>query len=233
VETPHVVSSDFFDTEYMETTPQAVTSETSNSHFQPRRISLGKVAAGFVFAGLVLLGSAFSASVAGAAVVHPKALHHAQVAALDSVVANRLNAIRSSFGLQTGALTSSYNTEVSQAVALNEDPPFAPTSGGVVGEEGLWGVVPGVSGASAQAALEIVNGWVYHDGWDGSVAATWNADCTSAQAAGCNGHRRNVLSTPPVAGAKLTIDVTTQSVIINGQPALAVAALFVWKTATA
>jgi hypothetical protein len=38
------------------------------------------------------------------------------------------------------------------------------------------------------------------------------------------------LSTPPVAGAKLSIDVTTQSVTVDGAPALAVAALFVWKT---
>jgi len=76
-----------------------------------------------------------------------------------------------------------------------------------------------------------VNGWVYHDGWEGSVATTWNADCTSAHAAGCDGHRRNVLSTPPVTGAKLSIDITTKSVTVDGAPALAVAALFVWKTA--
>jgi hypothetical protein len=215
----------------MEMTPQAASSE---SHIQPRRTSLGKVAAGLVFGGLVLLGCAFQATgSAGAAVVSPKGLRHSQVVALDGVVGNRLNVIRTSFGLQVGALSTAYSSEVDQAVALNEDPPFAPTSGGVVGEEGLWGVVPGVSGASAAAALEIVNGWVYHDGWEGSVAATWNADCTSAQAVGCNGHRRNVLSTPPVVGAKLSIDVTTKSVTIDGQPALAVAALFVWKTGSA
>jgi hypothetical protein len=101
----------------------------------------------------------------------------------------------------------------------------------VVGEEGLWGMIPGSNAVSAAGALAIVNGWVYHDGWQGSVAATWNADCTSAHAPGCNGHRRNVLSTPPVAGATLSIDVTTKAVTYNGQPALAVAALFVWKTA--
>src|SRR3984957_8340343 len=213
----------------METTKNDVVIETT----ERRRISLGKAAAGVVFGGLVLLGSALQASGAGAAEVAPKALRHAQVVALDGVVGSRLNVIRSSLGLAAGTLTTAYSSEVDQAVALNEDPPFAPTSGGVVGEEGLWGVVPGVSGASASAALEIVNGWVYHDGWEGSVATTWNADCTSAHAAGCDGHRRNVLSTPPVAGAKLTIDVTTQSVTIDGTPALAVAALFVWKTGSA
>jgi len=212
----------------METTAQQVAPESSKY----RKSVLSKVTGGLLLGGMVLLGSALQATGAGAAVVGPKvALRHAQVVALDAAVANRLNVIRASFGLSTGVVTSQYSGEVDQAVALNEDPPFAPTTGGVVGEEGLWGVVPGVSGASAAAALEIVNGWVYHDGWEGSSAATWNADCTSAKAAGCNGHRRNVLSTPPVAGAKLTIDVTTKAVTYNGQPALAVAALFVWKTA--
>jgi hypothetical protein len=215
----------------METTAQNASIDSSESLPQPRKSALGKVAAGLLFGGIVLVGSALQATGAGAAVVaHQAALRHAQVVALDGVVANRLNAIRESFGLAAGVATTEYSGEVDQAVALSEDPPFAPTTGGVVGEEGLWGVVPGVSGASAAAALEIVNGWVYHDGWEGSVAATWNADCTSAHAAGCDGHRRNVLSTPPVAGAKLSIDVTTQSVTVDGAPALAVAALFVWKT---
>jgi hypothetical protein len=187
-----------------------------------------KVAGGLVLATLVLTGAALQS--AGAAEVGQKS-HRADVVALDSTVLNRLNTIRSSFGLSNGVVTSEYAGEVSTAVAQNEDPPFAPTTGGVVGEEGLWGMIPGTSSVSAAGALTIVNGWVYHDGWQGSVAATWNADCTSAHAAGCNGHRRNVLSTPPVAGAKLTIDVTTKAVTYNGQPALAVAALFVWKTA--
>jgi hypothetical protein len=214
----------------METTAQIALAGSTNSVRAPRKISFSKVAVGFLIGGMVLVGSALSSHAAGAAVIHPK-LRHAQIASLDSVVANRLNTIRTSFGLTAGTVTSQFSSEVDQAVALNEDPPFAPTSGGVVGEEGLWGVVPGVSGASAAAALEIVNAWVYHDGWEGSVAATWNADCTSAHAPGCDGHRRNVLSTPPVAGAKLSIDVTTQSVTVDGAPALAVAALFVWKTA--
>jgi len=217
----------------METTAQNVSLDSSESLPEPRKSALGKVAAGLVVGGMVLLGSALQASGAGAAVVaHRATLRHAQVVTLDGVVANRLNVIRQSFGLASGVVTTEYSGEVDQAVALNEDPPFAPTTGGVVAEESLWGVVPGVSGASAAAALEIVNGWVYHDGWEGSVAATWNADCTSAHAAGCDGHRRNVLSTPPVAGAKLSIDVTTQSVTVDGAPALAVAALFVWKTGT-
>src|ERR1700722_12733381 len=110
----------------METTPQAASNKTANSHFQPRKSSLRKVAAGFFLGGLVLLGSAVAAGVAGAAVVHPKALRPSQGAVLDGVVANRLNVIRSSFGLAPGVVTTRYSTEIDQAVALNEDPPFAP-----------------------------------------------------------------------------------------------------------
>jgi hypothetical protein len=35
--------------------------------------------------------------------------------------------------------------------------------------------------------------WMYLDGWAGSRAATSNLDCTSPHAAGCWGHRRNIL----------------------------------------
>ena len=192
--------------------------------------SHGKVAVGAVLPGVTLLGGGVEmADVASASTVAPRiALRPAQIAALDGLVADRLNVIRASFGLATGQATTAYSIEVTKAVMSNEDPPFAPATGGVVAEGSLWGVVPGASGSSA--ALEIVNGWVYHDGWQGSVQATWNADCTSAHAAGCDGHRRNVLTTPPTPGAKLYIDVTTSSVSFDGSPALAVAALFVWKT---
>jgi hypothetical protein len=196
--------------------------------------SLGKLAAVAVLAGVTLLGGIEMAGVASASTIHPSvpspALRPAQVAALDGVVANRLNAIRASFGLVAGQATTSYTVQVTKAVMSNEDPPFAPATEGVVAEGSLWGVVPGASGSPDSSALEIVNGWVYHDGWEGSVQATWNADCTSAHAAGCEGHRRNVLTTPPTPGAKLYIDVATRSVSFDGSPALAVAALFVWRS---
>jgi hypothetical protein len=35
--------------------------------------------------------------------------------------------------------------------------------------------------------------WMYDDGWAGSVAATSNIDCTSAQSPRCWGHRANIL----------------------------------------
>ncbi|MHB1973749.1 MAG: hypothetical protein ACYCR4_05605 [Acidimicrobiales bacterium] len=36
-------------------------------------------------------------------------------------------------------------------------------------------------------------GWMYDDGWGGSVKATTNFDCTSAHASGCWGHRDAIL----------------------------------------
>jgi hypothetical protein len=219
----------------MGTTPQIAATEINSSTPKARKTGVCRVGGGFLLGAMLLVGLAFqSAGSAGASVVSAKAsLRPAQVVALNGTVAHRLNVIRVSFGLAEGVATSEYSSEVSQAVALNEDPPFAPSTGGVVGEEGLWGMVPGTTSATAASALETVNGWVYHDGWDGSAAATWNADCTSPHAPGCDGHRRNVLSTPPVPGAKLYIDVQTKSVSFDGAPALAVAALFVWKTGSA
>jgi hypothetical protein len=200
-----------------------------------KRRRLRKVAVGALLAGVTLLGSGIEmADAAAAGTVKPRVtLRAAQVAALDGVVANRLNAIRLSFGLAAAQSTTAYSAEVGEAVTSNEDPPFAPATAGVIEEGSLWGMVPGATVASASSALEIVNGWVYHDGWEGSVATTWNADCTSAHAVGCDGHRRNVLTTPPVPGATLYLDVTTRSVTYHGSPALAVAALFVWKTGPA
>lgn len=153
----------------------------------------------------------------------------AQIGALSRSIVSRINAIRASFGLPPGQMTIAYRLEVLRAVQSNEDPPFAPTGGGVVGEESLWGLMPGSSAASNALALDVVAGWVYHDGWEGSTQATWNLDCTFPGAPGCNGHRRAVLSQPPVPGAKLYIDATTLSTNDSGAPDVAVAALLVWK----
>jgi hypothetical protein len=198
------------------------------SHFRCR--SLGKVAIGVVLAATLLLGSGVEMAATAGTIKPRVALRPAQVAALDSLAANRLNVIRASFGLVSGEATTAYSVEVTKAVMSNEDPPFAPVTDGVVAEGSLWGVVSGSPGSSDASVLEIVDGWVYHDGWEGSVPTTWNADCTSAHAAGCEGHRRNVLTTSPTPGAKLYIDVTARSLSFDGSPAIAVSALFVWRT---
>lgn len=144
------------------------------------------------------------------------------------LVVARINALRHKFGLPLGQLTKSYSAEVLQGVRDNNDPPFAPVAAGVVGEESVWGLLP-TSATGPTASLPIVSAWVFHDGWQGSAAATWNLDCTSPSAPGCNGHRRAVLSTPPVPGAKLFIDATTLGSSTSGGPGVALAALLVWK----
>jgi hypothetical protein len=146
------------------------------------------------------------------------------------VVVSRVNTIRSSFGLSTGQMISTYNAQVLRGLQSNEDPPFAPVAGGIVEEGSIWGLLPGSSTTDDSSLRALVNAWVYDDGWSGSVGATSNADCTSAKAPGCNGHRRDVLSTPPVPGAKLYIDVEVRNTNYEGSPAVAVAALMIWKT---
>lgn len=180
-----------------------------------------------------------SAVIAIGALAHPVfAIHTATsaqpqqsaAATVSGVVFNRINAIRSSFGLPRAQRTTAYNAVVTRALEADQDPSFTAVAG-VVTEFSVWGVVAGSSEMSA-AAITVVNAWVFHDGWEGSVQATWNRDCTSAGAPGCNGHRRAILSSPPVPGARLFIDVADRDVDIGGIPATGVAALLIWKLPT-
>jgi hypothetical protein len=61
------------------------------------------------------------------------------------------------------------------------------TSGAVIR---AWGS----NWAADYNALTADYSWMYLDGWAGSRAATSNIDCTSPRAAGCWGHRDNILS---------------------------------------
>ncbi len=56
------------------------------------------------------------------------------------------------------------------------------------------------SGAYGGAAGALVSdyGYMYEDGWGGSVSNTSNYDCTSPSASGCWGHRDNILWNPGV-----------------------------------
>ena len=56
------------------------------------------------------------------------------------------------------------------------------------------------SGAYGGAAGALVSdyGYMYEDGWGGSLSNTSNIDCTSATASGCWGHRENILWNPGV-----------------------------------
>jgi hypothetical protein len=151
-----------------------------------------------------------------------------QASTLDASVLDRINAIRAAFHLAPGEATTSYDAEVLHGVMTNDDPPFAPADNGILAEDSIWGVMP-VSATTNPSPLGVVNAWVYEDGWRGSTQTTLNADCTSAGAPGCDGHRRALLSRPPVAGAHLVIDVVTHTVDFDGSAALGVAALLIWE----
>jgi len=144
-------------------------------------------------------------------------------------IVRKMNAIRTSAGLSAGKGTAAYTSELVQAVRSNEDPPFTPISSGIVEEFSLWGLLPSSSTTTALSGAVILDGWVNHDAWDGSVSATWNLDCTSARARGCNDHRRAILSSPPVPGAVLYVDLMMRAVPFDGSSALVVSALLVWK----
>ncbi len=58
----------------------------------------------------------------------------------------------------------------------------------------------GIGGAWSEGfnALEADYIWMYDDGWGGSTGTTANITCTSANAAGCWGHRQELLGSDPL-----------------------------------
>jgi hypothetical protein len=95
-----------------------------------------------------------------------------------------------------------------------------------VDEDGVWGAITTTGDPASLNPSEIVDTWVYKDGWMGK--ATLNEECTSPTAAGCNGHRRAILRAPPKPGAKLMIDVYAASLPIDGAHGLSIAAVLNW-----
>lgn len=143
-------------------------------------------------------------------------------------VIERMNAFRTAAGLSTGALSTAYTRELSRSLATNLDPPFTARSDHIVGEYALWGELPTWTSKSAPRAADVVNAWVQHDNWRGPTALTWNLDCTGPAASGCNGHRRAVLSRPPIPGAHLMIGALARRVTVAGTAEWRVAVLMVW-----
>ena len=148
---------------------------------------------------------------------------------LQAMVLNRINAIRVASGLSRAVGTTAFTAEVQRGALKNADPALVPESSGIVGESSLWGVEPGSSAVAPISPIGVVDGWVSHDGWEGSVAKTWNVDCGYAKAPGCDGHRRSILSRPPTPGARLYVDVGTRHLRFDGGQALSIAVLMVWK----
>jgi hypothetical protein len=71
-----------------------------------------------------------------------------------------------------------------------------------------WGFASTLATGST-TTLEADYGWMYDDGWGGSETLTWNYDCTSATAAGCWGHRDELLGADGAYNSGVGLGCTT------------------------
>ena len=88
-------------------------------------------------------------------------------------------------------LNAALSANAQHAAQSNADPTQA--AGFAIGLDAQGD--PGMGGAWAEgfSVLAADYFWMYDDGWGGSAATTSNIDCTSASAAGCWGHRDELL----------------------------------------
>jgi hypothetical protein len=76
------------------------------------------------------------------------------------------------------------------AAVAGHDPSLARGFPGVTsGDGGIW--------AGDYSPLSADFGWMYNDGWGGSLMTTTNGDCSSAKAPPCWGHRDQILGADP------------------------------------
>lgn len=117
-------------------------------------------------------------------------------------------------------ITSSLSVAAQTAATTLADPSFTATSVGPLSARwwtGIWANTPNVLLADLL--------WMYQDGWAG--ADTTNRDCTAPDAAGCWGHRDNILSTyggAPVlvagVGSSRNWGVSVAEVVVGGYGSL-------------
>jgi hypothetical protein len=88
-------------------------------------------------------------------------------------------------------INAALSANAQHAAQLNTDPTAAAGFAIALDAQGR----PGMGGAWAEgfSVLAADYFWMYDDGWGGSAAATSNIDCTSPSAAGCWGHRDELL----------------------------------------
>lgn len=151
---------------------------------------------------------------------------HRVAAAVPRLVVSQINGVRGQFRLGGGQLTARYDAAVRAAAVGHRDPILPVPGRGTIAEYGLWGIEAESTLATNTAVEGIVRRWVFFDGWRG--ADTWNVDCSRPSAPGCNGHRRAVLSAPPVPHATLSIDAAYTRTVRRGVPSVSVAVLMVW-----
>jgi hypothetical protein len=183
-----------------------------------------------------LLRALFIALGASLLLVSPQvasAAEHAQHGAVashqssQSLVLSRINALRRRYNLPLGTLTRAFDAQVSAAAVLQRDPALPPLVNGLIEEFGIWGIAPYAPPPGNAPASQILQAWVYADGWMGSD--TTNKDCTGPGAPGCNGHRRALLSKPPAPGAKLLVDIGVRESDYEGGPGTSIAVLLIWQ----
>jgi hypothetical protein len=81
-------------------------------------------------------------------------------------------------------MNSALTVSAQRAAVLAQDPQVA-SGFSFASMGGTW--------AGANSVLEADYGWMYEDGWGGSISRTSNIDCTSPRASGCWGHREVLL----------------------------------------
>ena len=107
-------------------------------------------------------------------------------------------------------INSALSAEAQHAAATNNDPGIAP--GFAIGNnvQGTPGMGAAWSGGFSVLAADYI--WMYDDGWAGSRAATSNVACTSPSAAGCWGHRDELLGYDPGYNYGVGLDATNVEV---------------------
>lgn len=143
-----------------------------------------------------------------------------------TLVLDRINALRRTFHLPSALPTTLYNSVVTSAATSERDPHLPALFGKAVEEFGVWGIAPYQPAPSNVPATAILNNWVYRDGWLGK--ATTNEDCTFPTASGCNSHRRAILSLVPAGVATLYADIAVTKSDYEGGPGTSIAILLVW-----
>ena len=107
-------------------------------------------------------------------------------------------------------INSALSAEAQHAAATNNDPGVA--AGFAIGNDaqGTPGMGAAWSGGFSVLAADYI--WMYDDGWSGSRAATSNVACTSPSAAGCWGHRDELLGYDPGYNPGVGLDATNVEV---------------------
>jgi hypothetical protein len=85
-------------------------------------------------------------------------------------------------------LSAKANLLAQQGAARRTDPLLPPGGSGVAGVTGVWGS----NYAAGISPIDANYQWMYTDGW--AAKLTFNAACTGPHAAGCWGHRDNILA---------------------------------------